>query len=289
VLLTRLNERREWLRNGLKIPIIFILSTQTDVGRYAPDFWSIRDLVLFLDNTIPERKTMLDWLPLALKSIVNNTYIQFIALIATLIGGLAVAVDYFRQKRKTVEQQQAITNNSLICQWFSQFCFRHAYLRHLVYEHRIFNIKGLRTRGTYTIELEQVFVELRIAPSTAPNQSHRNLLTIKELQGNKPIWEFLRCSKTAKGQLLLAIIGAPGCGKTTLLQHIALTLATKPPRGLPKWLPILLFLRQQVKTIVANKPLLAEVVQQYFANPNRYPDLEPPAKWFPQNCKPDAV
>jgi energy-coupling factor transporter ATP-binding protein EcfA2 len=229
------------------------------------------------------RKTMLDWLPLALKSIVDNTYIQFTTLIAALLGGWA-AVDYFWQKRK-IEKRQAIINNSLICQWFPQFCFRRAYLRYLDYEHRVFNIKGLRTRGTYTIELEQVFVELRIAPSTTPNQPHRDLLISKELQGNQPIWEFLRYGKTVKGQLLLAIIGAPGCGKTTLLQHIALALATKPPRGLLRLTPILLFLRQHVKIIVANKPLLAEVVQQHFANPKRYPDLEPPECWFSQQLQ----
>jgi energy-coupling factor transporter ATP-binding protein EcfA2 len=240
VLLTRLNERREWLRNGLKIPIIFILSTQTDVGRYAPDFWSVRDLVLFLDNTVIYSKV-----PSETINPLLNFWLEITA-------------------------------------WFSGI--RRRYNQH-INEHRVFNIKGLRTHGTYTIELEQVFVELRIAPSTAPNQSHRDLLTIKELQGNKPIWEFLRYGKTVKGQLLLAIIGAPGCGKTTLLQHIALTLATKPPRGLPKWLPILLFLRQHVKTIVANKPLLAKVVQQHFANPNRYPDLEPPTNWFHQQLQ----
>lgn len=92
---------------------------------------------------------------LFMQSLLDNTYIQLVGLFATLIGGWS-AIDYFRQKRK-VEKQQAITNNSLICQWFPQFCFRRAYQRHLVYEHRVFNIKGLRTRGTYTIELEQVF------------------------------------------------------------------------------------------------------------------------------------
>ncbi len=217
-----------------------------------------------------------------LQSLLANPYTQ---LFAILFGGFGLMViDYFRQQRK-VEKQQAIVNESLICRWFPQFCFQRAYRRYLVYEHRVFNIKGLRTRGTYTIELEQVFVELRIAPSTTPNQPHRDLLTSKELQGSKPIWEFLRYGKTAKSQLLLAIIGAPGCGKTTLLQHIALMLATKPPHGLPRWTPILLFLRQHVKTIVANKPLLAEIVQQHFANPNRYPDLEPPAHWFAQQLQ----
>jgi hypothetical protein len=163
---------------------------------------------------------------------------------------------------------------------FPNFCFLRAYLRHIFYEHRVFNIKGLRTLGTYNVELEQIFVELRIAPSSQPNQTHRDLLTAKELQGNQPIWEFLRFGNKQQDQLLLAIIGAPGCGKTTLLQYVALKFAAKIPNGLPKWIPILLFLRQQVKAILADSPSLADLVQQHFANSKRYPDLQPPTHWF---------
>lgn len=243
---------------------------------------------------------MLNWLTSHIRSFVNHPYILLIGFIATLIGGIA-AIDYFFPTALTT-----ISNflRELIILWkpllgiaialfaiwiihhfWQKRKFVHAYLRHIVYEHRVFNIKGLRTRGTYTIELDQVFVELRIAPSTTPNRSRRALLSIEELQGNQPIWEFLRYGRKSKRQLLLAIIGTPGCGKTTLLQHVALQFATKVPYGLPKWIPILLFLRQHVKTILTDKLLLAELIQQYFADPKRYPDLEPPAKWFHQQLQ----
>lgn len=117
------------------------------------------------------------------------TYInqnQWIQAINTIFGILGVStigilsiillvIQYFRQERKIVKQQ-AIVNTSLLCRWFLD-CFLRAYLRHIFYQHRIFNIKGLRTRGECSIELDQVFVELRIAPSSQLNQPHRELLT----------------------------------------------------------------------------------------------------------------
>ena len=43
-----------------------------------------------------------------------------------------------------------------------------AYRQHLIYRHRDFDVKGLSTQGIYTLELEQVFVELSIAPQPPP-------------------------------------------------------------------------------------------------------------------------
>ncbi len=43
--------------------------------------------------------------------------------------------------------------------------FRRDYLQQVCWDHRTFNVRGLRTQGAYTIDLDQVFVELRIAPS----------------------------------------------------------------------------------------------------------------------------
>jgi hypothetical protein len=236
--LSRLNERRDWLRNHLARPLILVLPDKTEVRKYAPDLWFIRDVTLYLDDIIDRKK------------------------------------DEKSDRKKDEESHwwQYVTD------WFSGI--RRRYLQQVVYEHRVFNIKGLRTRGTYNVELNKVFVELRIAPTTAPNQPHRDLLTAKELQGNQPIWEFLRYGRKRQEQLLLAIIGAPGCGKTTLLQHVALQFATQAPKGLPKWIPILLFLRQQVKTILAERPALADLVQHHFNVSKYYSNLQPPKQWL---------
>ncbi len=40
--------------------------------------------------------------------------------------------------------------------------FRRKYLQHLYYQCRDFDVKGLTTQGKYALELERVFVELRV-------------------------------------------------------------------------------------------------------------------------------
>ena len=49
--------------------------------------------------------------------------------------------------------------------------YRASYLRYLVYTCRDFDVKGLTTQGTYNLELQRVFVELRVdSPAAAPRQ-----------------------------------------------------------------------------------------------------------------------
>ena len=239
-------------------------------------------------------------------------FIQSILAIATLIGGIA-AIDYFFPSAKTflhlptfiiamvllsvavllafIEAENSKKNEkssddnlakkSLIARLFHKLAFHRAYNQQMIYAHRVFNIKGLRTRGTYMLELEQVFVDLRIAPSLNPNKNKSSLLGVKELEGNQSIWKFLAYSDQHNQRSVLAIIGAPGCGKTTLLQHIALTLAAKKHRKqeVRGYTPLLLFLRQHTQAILEGR-LLGDIAQAYFASKDRYPDLNPPDKWF---------
>jgi tetratricopeptide (TPR) repeat protein len=79
--------------------------------------------------------------------------------------------------------------------------------------------------------------------------------------------------KDAKGAgAKLAIIGRPGCGKTTLLKYIALTLAEnkkhyfKKSRGIPDKLPIILTLIEHASEIQNNNPPLPNLVQKYYKN-----------------------
>ncbi len=170
--------------------------------------------------------------------------------------------------------------------------FRRRYNQHVIYEHRVFNVRGLRTRGTFTLEIEQVFVELRIAPSHNSEQINFDPISAKQVTGNRPIWDFWRFTRHKR--LLLAIIGAPGCGKTTLLQYMALIFAANKQRQyyLLPYVPILLFLRNHIEQIVVEKssgrdaPLgLAELIYEHFANQENYPKLKPPRRWFEQRLK----
>ena len=94
----------------------------------------------------------------------------------------------------------------------------------------------------------------------------------------------MRINSDPDETLVLAVIGAPGCGKTTLLQHIALTFASKQQRryGLSAYIPLLLFLRHHVQTIVNEAPVLADLAHAHFSETTKYPELNPPPNWFAQ-------
>jgi len=158
--------------------------------------------------------------------------------------------------------------------------FKKRYTTQIKFDHRVFNVRGLKTQGTYTLMVEDVFVELRVAPSHL-QQTTMNPLAFKELTGSQPIWSFLRRLKVNQ-DTALAIVGPPGSGKTSLLQHVALTLTRKRNKQihLPALFPVLLFLREHVKLIVEHSPNIAELAQSYFSDPKRYPSLRPPKGWF---------
>ncbi len=133
--------------------------------------------------------------------------------------------------------------------------YRKQYYDYLCYQHRDFDVKGLSTLGTYTLELDRVFVELRVDPTT-PKQTTSNPIQIPQtlLQGSHAIWDYLASAPLSNQHL--AVIGPPGSGKTTLLKHITLTLAShRKPRHhlhhvtIRHQMPILLFLRDHAQTI----------------------------------------
>ncbi len=122
-----------------------------------------------------------------------------------------------------------------------------SYLSHIYYQHRYFDVKGLSTKGPHALNLDRVFVELSVAPRSFHEASANPIETVPTaLQtGTHTIWQFMN-NPHMKG-LPLAIIGAPGSGKTTLMRNIALVLATRSQQNqrkdIPNLLPILLFIR----------------------------------------------
>lgn len=160
--------------------------------------------------------------------------------------------------------------------------FRRRYYRLVVREHGTFTVSGLVLIQTSRLQLEQVFVDLRVE-SANPVRFNVDPIKQTEFAGSRPIWTFLQpTGGRDSGPKSLAVIGPPGSGKTTLLKHLALTLATSRERrhqtSAP--IPLLLFLRDHIHPITHERPSLGNLAQGYFGNPNAFSTLKPPADWF---------
>jgi len=154
--------------------------------------------------------------------------------------------------------------------------YEQRYLKQLVFKHRTFDVKGLTTQSVHALEVEQVFVELAVAPQTPHLSSADPIAPVAlETEGPRTIWDYIKAETI--GSHNLAILGAPGSGKTTLLKHVTLTMAIKNHRASFKAIPILLFLRDHAESINANPDLsLAQVMRDNLTKMG----CSPPAGWL---------
>ena len=88
------------------------------------------------------------------------------------------------------------------------------------------------------LALKDVFVPLRIESRQGAGPLSRE---------QQEIWAFLPARQQAPGEYpyrRIAILAAPGYGKTTLMRHLTFTYITNPPPHTPPFLPILLRFRE---------------------------------------------
>jgi len=89
--------------------------------------------------------------------------------------------------------------------------FRRRYNKEIIHEYGVFNVRGLGLINAFTLKLDQVFINLRIAPSGNPQRAGMDPIAIKELVGNRPIWDFLRVRR-GKDELESHLKSLQRCG-----------------------------------------------------------------------------
>ncbi len=178
--------------------------------------------------------------------------------------------------------------------------FRGQYYKALIFRYRDFRTQGLKTRGPFALDLETIFVPLRIAPESLFQVQPGMIQALGRGAGlgggtasangsmieGLLIWDWLAALVTQPSLRQMVILGAPGSGKTTLLEHIALIYARgkqhqQHPKA-PKLIPVILYLREVQYAIAVERPpdldLLIE--QQPMIAP-----LKPAPGWFKEQLE----
>ncbi|MGH3620430.1 MAG: NACHT domain-containing protein, partial [Sciscionella sp.] len=147
---------------------------------------------------------------------------------------------------------------------------------------RFVDLKGLATVGPFTPELDEIFIDVSLAPMEPHNIRADLLADVPvELTARHSLGDFL----DGQQPRILAVIGVAGSGKTTLLRHTARRVC-RSTNG-RRTVPILLFLRDHVSSIVADRNVSLPAIVR--GTLRRYRDDEPQG-WFEQRlCDGDCV
>jgi energy-coupling factor transporter ATP-binding protein EcfA2 len=223
----------------------------------SPDGWQahllpvIHTLLLLVIAVCPPLAAGLNFS----QSVTQNPllFVALIVLYEILVLLVGILSGIWQQLKDSWVKRIAAAIDSAVQNALSRYY--HHYRDYFCYEHRDIDLRGMSIQGEYTLDLEDVLVELRIDPKPAHEASPDPLrLPEKLLSESQTIWDYLR-AKPLRGQHL-AILGPPGSGKTTLLRHLGLTLLRyrqmRYPKGITRKLPVLLFLRDHSITIKDN-------------------------------------
>ncbi len=163
----------------------------------------------------------------------------------------------------------------------SSLYFKHRYFEHIVYKYRTYRTQGVLTKGPFTLDLEKVFISLRVGAESPINVSPQ-LIRKDEAGKDFSIWDFLgKLPTRAQHHQHIVVLGGPGSGKTTLLEHLALTYALRAEKRqhatAPRLIPILIYLRDVRNIITGTSPpnIVELIEQQEFVR-----NLNPPPYWF---------
>ena len=214
----------------------------------------------------------------------SNLPAAVLCLIAA--GCLALLMRFFNKLNprldKLFEWLASNFENALVRLWWGVTAnFQGKYYQSLIYAYRDFRTQGLKTKGPFALDLEKVFVPLRVAPESINQVTSAMLQATQAEKDSLGIWDFIARLNSQPAFQRIVVLGPPGSGKTTMLEHIALAYAQnkhrKQHRKTPALIPVLLYLRDIWEEIVTAAEIdLVSLIQQQDA----LQILNPPPNWF---------
>lgn len=197
---------------------------------------------------------------------------SFAQWLFALLGTLGAAV-----KKRTTQLWWELTSD-----------FEGKYYKRLEYVCRRFQTQGLEADKDRVLNLQQVFVPVQICQRSLARTSPNLLRRLEEREESfrgKDIGDFLALMGHEPDFRRLAILGAPGSGKTTTMRYLTLMYAARTPRKLhpkvPQFIPVLLYLRDVYPTILQTPDLpLADLVTDWAKKLQTTDPLKPPTGWF---------
>ncbi|MER5463824.1 NACHT domain-containing protein [Streptomyces sp. NPDC002668] len=140
------------------------------------------------------------------------------------------------------------------------------YLRQLRENVRDMETVGVATQGEFVLRMRQVYVDVSLAPQVlhaADGEPYLGTVPcddVSTLGRRRSLESVLREAERNTAARVLAVIGGPGSGKTTLARNTALALCEHRWRPWGRRLPVLLYLRDHAMSLLADEaPTLAKV------------------------------
>jgi hypothetical protein len=137
---------------------------------------------------------------------------------------------------------------------------RRVYLRQLRASVQDMETVGIATQSEFVFRMRQVYVDVSVVPQVLHAAAREPYLGTVSGTERRSLASMLRDAELDEASRVLAVIGGPGSGKTTLARNTALELCAHRWRPWKRRLPVLLYLRDHASALLADEAPTLEAV-----------------------------